>query len=63
MSPCAQRLDLIDTNYRTMDLLITKIGSETYLSQVITLVKEAQESKSRAQDLANVPQNGCFTVH
>ncbi|MCM3638216.1 cadmium-translocating P-type ATPase [Sporosarcina luteola] len=32
---------------------VTKTGSETYLSQVITLVKEAQESKSRAQDLAN----------
>src|SRR5699024_5014852 len=32
---------------------VMKTGSETYLSQVITLVKEAQESKSRAQDLAN----------
>ncbi|WOV86501.1 copper-translocating P-type ATPase [Sporosarcina oncorhynchi] len=32
---------------------VRKTGSETYLSQVITLVKEAQESKSRAQDLAN----------
>ncbi|QUW23362.1 cadmium-translocating P-type ATPase [Sporosarcina sp. Marseille-Q4063] len=32
---------------------VMKTGNETYLSQVITLVKEAQESKSRAQDLAN----------
>ncbi|MFS0574543.1 copper-translocating P-type ATPase [Sporosarcina sp. 179-K 3D1 HS] len=32
---------------------VMKTGSETYLSQVITLVKEAQESKSKAQDLAN----------
>lgn len=32
---------------------IKKTGEETYLSQVIKLVKEAQESKSRAQDLAN----------
>ncbi|MEV9641892.1 hypothetical protein ABZ756_14420 [Mammaliicoccus sciuri] len=48
-----QKLGLIDTNYRMLDLLIMKIGSETYLSQVITIVKEAQESKSRAQDLAN----------
>lgn len=32
---------------------IKKTGDETYLSQVIKLVKEAQESKSRAQDLAN----------
>ena len=32
---------------------VTKTGDDTYLSQVITLVREAQESKSRAQDLAN----------
>ncbi|WP_144513259.1 copper-translocating P-type ATPase [Bacillus sp. FJAT-22090] len=32
---------------------VMKTGNETYLSQVISLVKEAQESKSRAQDLAN----------
>lgn len=32
---------------------IKKTGEETYLSQVIKLVKEAQESKSKAQDLAN----------
>lgn len=53
LSQCMQKLGLIDTNYRMLDLLIMKIGSETYLSQVITIVKEAQESKSRAQDLAN----------
>ncbi|MHA6258492.1 copper-translocating P-type ATPase [Sporosarcina sp. CAU 1771] len=34
-------------------ITVMKTGSETYLSQVITLVREAQESKSRAQDLAN----------
>ncbi len=32
---------------------VMKTGNETYLSQIISLVKEAQESKSRAQDLAN----------
>ena len=32
---------------------IEKTGEETYLSQVIKLVKQAQESKSRTQDLAN----------
>ena len=32
---------------------IEKTGGETYLSQVIKLVKEAQSSKSRTQDLAN----------
>ncbi|MHC4913623.1 MAG: heavy metal translocating P-type ATPase, partial [Planctomycetota bacterium] len=32
---------------------ITKTGSETFLAQVIELVREAQESRSRTQDLAN----------
>ncbi|MCK9586992.1 MAG: heavy metal translocating P-type ATPase [Methanothrix soehngenii] len=32
---------------------VKKIGSETYLSQIIELVRQAQESKSRTQDLAD----------
>jgi len=32
---------------------VKKIGSETYLSQVIELVRQAQESKSKTQDLAD----------
>jgi len=32
---------------------IERTGEETYLSQVIKLVKQAQESKSKTQDLAN----------
>jgi Cu2+-exporting ATPase len=32
---------------------IERIGEETYLAQVIKLVRQAQESKSRTQDLAN----------
>jgi Cu2+-exporting ATPase len=32
---------------------VEKIGSETYLNQVIELVKQAQESKSKTQDLAD----------
>lgn len=32
---------------------VTRIGEESYLSQVVELVKKAGESKSRAQDLAN----------
>src|SRR5690625_2140324 len=32
---------------------VEKTGEEAYLSQVITLVKEAQESKSKTQDLTN----------
>jgi Cu2+-exporting ATPase len=32
---------------------VTKTGKDIYLNQVIELVRKAQESKSRAQDLAN----------
>jgi Cu2+-exporting ATPase len=32
---------------------VEKTGDETYLSQVIALVRQAQESRSRSQDLAN----------
>jgi len=32
---------------------VRKTGSETYLSQIISLVKHAQESKSRTQDVAD----------
>jgi len=32
---------------------VRKTGEETYLSQVIEMVRQAQESKSRTQDLAN----------
>lgn len=37
----------------SMVVEVKKIGSETYLAQVIELVKAAQESKSRTQDLAD----------
>jgi Cu2+-exporting ATPase len=36
-----------------MNVLVEKTGSETYLHQVIELVRQAQESKSRAQNLAD----------
>ncbi len=32
---------------------VTKTGADAYLSQVVTLVREAQASKSKTQDLAN----------
>jgi len=32
---------------------VEKTGAETYLSQVVELVRQAQESRSRSQDLAN----------
>ncbi len=37
----------------SLQIKITKTGQETYLAQVINLVKQAQQSKSRTQDLAN----------
>jgi Cu2+-exporting ATPase len=37
----------------SLTLHVEKTGEDSYLSQVITLVKEAQESKSRTQDLTN----------
>jgi len=37
----------------TISVEIRKIGKDTYLSQIVDLVKHAQESKSRTQNLAN----------
>ncbi|MFO8083319.1 MAG: copper-translocating P-type ATPase [Desulfobacterales bacterium] len=37
----------------SLTVKVQKTGEDSYLSQVINLVKEAQESKSRSQDLAN----------
>ena len=37
----------------SLTIQVEKTGEESYLSQVITMVKEAQESKSRTQDLTN----------
>jgi len=37
----------------SVTISVKKTGAESFLSQVITLVKEAQASKSRTQDLAN----------
>jgi Cu2+-exporting ATPase len=40
-----------------LTVTIEKLGSETYLSQVIELVRQAQESKSRTQALADRAAN------
>ncbi|HZW67628.1 MAG TPA: copper-translocating P-type ATPase [Pseudogracilibacillus sp.] len=40
-------------NEGSLIIRVEKTGEESYLSQVITLVQEAQESKSRTQDLTN----------
>ena len=37
----------------SLTIEISKTGDDSFLSQVMTLVEEAQESKSRTQDLAN----------
>jgi Cu2+-exporting ATPase len=37
----------------SITVVVQKTGAESFLSQVIDLVQEAQESKSRTQDLAN----------
>jgi Cu2+-exporting ATPase len=37
----------------SITVAVKKTGKDTYLSQVIELVKQAQESRSRTQDLAN----------
>ena len=37
----------------SLTIEVQKTGEESYLSQVITMVKEAQESKSKTQDLTN----------
>jgi len=37
----------------SIDVLVTHTGEDSYLSQVVTLVRQAQESRSRTQDLAD----------
>ncbi|MGM0380061.1 MAG: heavy metal translocating P-type ATPase, partial [Bacillota bacterium] len=37
----------------SVEILIEKLGDDSYLSKVINMVKEAQASKSNTQDLAN----------
>lgn len=37
----------------SITIIVKKTGNDSFLSQVIKLVKEAQESKSKTQDLAN----------
>ncbi|WP_234031576.1 copper-translocating P-type ATPase [Lentibacillus cibarius] len=37
----------------SIKIAVEKTGEDSYLSQVVTMVKEAQESKSKTQDLTN----------
>ncbi|RXZ02806.1 heavy metal translocating P-type ATPase [Fictibacillus sp. S7] len=46
----------------SLTITVQKTGDDTYLSQVITLVKEAQESKSKTQDLSNRAAKWLFYI-
>src|SRR5699024_12596863 len=46
----------------SLTIKVEKIDEASYLSQVITLVKEAQESKSRTQDITNKAAKWLFYV-
>ena len=40
-------------NEGSITVVVEKVGAETFLAQVVTMVREAQETRSRSQDLAN----------
>ncbi|MDF1536036.1 MAG: copper-translocating P-type ATPase [bacterium] len=40
-------------NEGSITVTVEKVGKETFLAQVVTMVREAQETRSRSQDLAN----------
>ncbi|MDY0406941.1 heavy metal translocating P-type ATPase [Virgibacillus sp. 179-BFC.A HS] len=46
----------------SLTIQVEKTGEDSYLSQVITLVKEAQESRSRTQDITNKAAKWLFYV-
>ncbi|WP_405027680.1 heavy metal translocating P-type ATPase [Lentibacillus songyuanensis] len=46
----------------SLTVQVEKTGEASYLSQVITLVKEAQESRSRTQDISNRAAKWLFYV-
>lgn len=46
----------------SIKVTVEKTGKDSYLSQVITLVREAQESKSKTQDLTNRAAKWLFYI-
>lgn len=46
----------------SLTVSVVKTGEESYLSQVVTMVKEAQESKSKTQDLSNRAAKWLFYI-
>src|SRR5690625_5294645 len=46
----------------SLTIKVEKTGEDSYLSQVVTMVKEAQESRSRTQDLTNRAAKWLFYI-
>lgn len=46
----------------SLKLTVNKIGSETYLAQIITMVREAQQSRSNTQRLADIAAKWLFYI-
>ncbi|WP_182199302.1 heavy metal translocating P-type ATPase [Paraliobacillus salinarum] len=46
----------------SLTIQVEKTGEDSYLSQVVTMVKEAQESRSKTQDLSNRAAKWLFYV-
>src|SRR5699024_7339322 len=46
----------------SLTIQVEKTGEESYLSQVIIMVREAQESKSRTQDITNKAAKWLFYI-
>ncbi|MUV36837.1 Cu(2+)-exporting ATPase [Lentibacillus sp. JNUCC-1] len=46
----------------SLKITVEKTGEDSYLSQVVTMVKEAQESKSKTQDLTNRAAKWLFYI-
>lgn len=46
----------------SLTVSVVKTGEESYLSQVVAMVKEAQESKSKTQDLSNRAAKWLFYI-
>ena len=49
-------------NEGSLTIQVEKTGEASYLSQVIQVVKEAQQSKSRTQDITNKAAKGLFYI-
>ena len=47
----------------SLTIEVKSTGKDSFLAQVIELVKQAQESKSKTQELANTPQSGSPLLH